>query len=90
MGILLCMGQPAQSTGFGAILRTLREAKGLTQTELGGLAGLHRQAIAKLERSEREPQWPTVIALAKSLGVKVGEFLPAADPPAKKPARKKK
>jgi len=56
-------------SGFGARLRQLREAAGLTQEGLAEQAGMHRFGIAKLERGEREPAWATVQSLAKALGV---------------------
>jgi transcriptional regulator with XRE-family HTH domain len=56
-------------TGFGARLRELREAKGLSQQKLADEAGCHRFTVAKLERGEQEPAWPLVLALAKALGV---------------------
>ena len=82
------MAQNAEPSGFGVILRGLREAKELTQTQLADSAGMHRQAIAKLERGEREPQWPTVIALAKALGVTCEAFTGAAKAKAAKSAKK--
>lgn len=54
---------------FGPRLRVLREAAGLTQAQLAEGAGLHPQAVVKLERGEREPAWATVLALAEALGV---------------------
>ena len=59
---------------FAGRLRELREAKGLTQTELAARTGLTTDGIAKLERSDRGPTWETVIALCQALGVAVGEF----------------
>jgi transcriptional regulator with XRE-family HTH domain len=62
------MSEQKQS-GFGARLRQLREAAGLTQEALAEQAGMHKFGIAKLERGEREPSWATVKTLAKALGV---------------------
>jgi transcriptional regulator with XRE-family HTH domain len=53
---------------FGAILRELREAKGLTQEELASRAGLTAKAVSALERGERKRPYPhTVRALADAL-----------------------
>src|SRR3989337_978645 len=53
---------------FGAILRELREAKGLTQEELAFRAGLTAKAVSALERGERKRPYPhTVRALADAL-----------------------
>ena len=48
------------------------------------------QAVARLEREDREPTWPTVLKLASALGVSTAAFeqqQPAADPPADDPDR---
>ncbi|MEW1951905.1 helix-turn-helix domain-containing protein [Terrabacter sp. NPDC080008] len=53
---------------FGARLRALREARSLTQEELGALSGLSVKAIGALERGERQRPHPhTVRALADAL-----------------------
>jgi transcriptional regulator with XRE-family HTH domain len=62
-------------TGFGERLKTLRAAADMTQTELGVMCGMTYQAIARLERAENEPNWPTVLKLAKALGVEPNDFL---------------
>ena len=55
---------------FGARLRRLREAAGLTQEELAGEAGLTAKAVSLLERGERRRPYPhTVRALADALGL---------------------
>ncbi len=75
---------------FGEKLRELRTAAGLTQTELAEKAGLHRQAIAKLELGERQPAWETVRSITKALGVSCEAFEgePAVNPP-RKPRKKR-
>jgi transcriptional regulator with XRE-family HTH domain len=53
---------------FGARLRQLREAAGLTQEELAWRAGLSTKAISMLERGERKHPYPhTVRSLADAL-----------------------
>ena len=57
-----------QESSFGARLRQLREAAGLTQEELAGRAGLTRNAVSALERGERRrPYLHTVRSLADAL-----------------------
>lgn len=63
-----------EATGFGARLRELREAKGLTQAQLGERAGMVYQAVAKYERGAAEPTWPIVLRLADALEVGVEQF----------------
>jgi transcriptional regulator with XRE-family HTH domain len=60
-------------------LKRLREARGLTQQELGWQSGCHAMTIAKLERGVQEPAWPLVLALAKALGVSCEAFRGEAD-----------
>ncbi|MDP9368665.1 MAG: helix-turn-helix domain-containing protein [Chloroflexota bacterium] len=55
---------------FGARLRGLREAAGLTQEQLAERAGLSANAIGALERGERRRPYPhTLQALADALGL---------------------
>jgi transcriptional regulator with XRE-family HTH domain len=76
---------------FGPRLKELREAAGLTQSQLAERAGLHRQGIVKLERGEREPAWGTVLALMDALGVSCQAFLEEPGPqPEAKPGRPRK
>ncbi len=61
---------------FAKTLRALREAKGLTQTDLAERAGLHRVYITKLETGvETNPTLATLEALAKALGVRVSRLV---------------
>lgn len=70
------MGDKKRSDlGFGAVLRSHREEQGLTLAELADRAGLHLQAVARLERGEREPSWATAVALAVALGLTPNDFL---------------
>ena len=61
---------PRRGTAFGARLRGLREAAGLTQEELAARAGLTAHAVGVLERGERKRPYPhTVRSLADALGL---------------------
>lgn len=64
------MGQTGseRDTGFGGLLRGLREGAGLSQEELARRAGLSANAIGSLERGvRRRPHPHTVRALADAL-----------------------
>ncbi|HYW27173.1 MAG TPA: helix-turn-helix transcriptional regulator [Terriglobales bacterium] len=67
-------GSPiARSTSFGSVLRSLRQAAGLSQEELAQRARLSVKAVGALERGERLRPYPnTVRALADALGVAPG------------------
>lgn len=70
-----------KGTAFGARMRALREAAELTQAELALKADMLPSVLARLERSEREPTWPTVLKLAEALGVAPNDFLETDDEP---------
>jgi predicted ATPase/transcriptional regulator with XRE-family HTH domain len=68
-GLLDRMG-PVQDMPFGARLRTLRDAAGVSQEELAERAGLTANAIGALERGERRRPYPhTLRALADALNL---------------------
>jgi transcriptional regulator with XRE-family HTH domain len=54
---------------MGKNIARYREAMGVSQEELGFIAGLHRTAVGQLERGERVARADTVIRLCGSLGV---------------------
>src|ERR671919_925103 len=57
-----------EGSSFGARLRRLRNASGLSQEELAHRAGLTPNAVGTLERGERRRPYPnTVRALAEAL-----------------------
>ena len=59
---------------FGARLRRLREAAGLTQEELAVRAGLSRNAVSALERGLHKRPYPhTIRSLADALGLSESE-----------------
>ena len=54
---------------FGARLKQLREAAGLTVYALAKRAGLAQINIHRIESGERDPAWGTAVKLADALGV---------------------
>jgi transcriptional regulator with XRE-family HTH domain len=60
---------------FGARLRELREAAGLSRQELADKAGMKIGGIRDLEQGLRRPLWDSVVALAEVLGVNLHAFL---------------
>jgi transcriptional regulator with XRE-family HTH domain len=67
---------------FGARLKELREAAGLTQKALAEKVGMALRSISRFETGEREPEWSGVQALAEALGV---DCLAFAQEPADRP-----
>jgi transcriptional regulator with XRE-family HTH domain len=85
--------RPERPTGFAQRLRALREAAGLTQQQLAERAGLYPFSVAKLEQGVQEPTWPTVLDLARALGVNCLAFVAEGDsppPPKRGPGRPRK
>jgi transcriptional regulator with XRE-family HTH domain len=74
------------ATHFGARLRELRQAAGMTQKQLAERSGLHPYGVAKLEQGQNNPRWATVLMLAGALGV---VDLRAFEAPAKSPSTKR-
>ena len=52
----------------------MREAAGLTQQQLADRVSVKREAVARLDRGDREPGWGNVLALAAALGVDCTAF----------------
>ena len=66
---------------FGAKLRSLRIAAGLTQEELAKKCGTSKQSISRYEKSDREPNIRTAKVIADALGVPLEYLAPDnADP----------
>lgn len=60
---------------FGAQVRQLRKALGLSQEDLAELTDLHRTYIGGIERGERNVALINIIRLAKALNVSPSELL---------------
>ena len=63
----------------GAVVKTLRERKGLTQAQLAGILGVSSKAVSKWETAKGLPDITLIEPLAKALGVSVMELL-SGDP----------
>ncbi len=84
MGKVGGWGKP---TGFGARLRALRLASGMTVQDLAEKAVCGFSTVEKLELGLQEPAWPLVLRLAGALAVTPDAFMAVegAAPPAKRP-----
>jgi transcriptional regulator with XRE-family HTH domain len=60
---------------LGRNLFVARRRAGFSQEELGAMACLHRTEIGMVENGERLPRADTLIKLAASLAVPVGELV---------------
>jgi transcriptional regulator with XRE-family HTH domain len=59
---------------FGANLKRLRLAKGMTQEALEAVSGFDRVYISGIERGVRNPSIKAVAILAEALGVEIAEL----------------
>lgn len=55
----------------GLKIRIIREDRGLSQEELGTLAGLHRAYVGQIERGEKNVGLKNIEKIAKALNVSV-------------------
>ena len=64
---------------FGAALRRLRLAAGMTQEQLGLEAGVQRNFISLIELGQNQPTIGTILKLARALGLKASELVAEAE-----------
>lgn len=60
---------------FAKRLHDLRTAAGISQEELAGMAGFHRNYIGMLERARQNPSLDSICVLASALKVRPAELL---------------
>jgi len=61
--------------GFGARLAALRQARGLTQAELGEAIGVSQRVVAYYETESQQPPGALLVDLAQALKVSSDELL---------------
>ena len=64
----------------GARLRLARQARGLSQQQLAGVAGVTRQAVSAVESGHSDPSLRVALALARALGMTVEELFGPGEP----------
>jgi transcriptional regulator with XRE-family HTH domain len=67
---------------FGRLVRSARDARGLTQDELAVRMGVSRAAIASIETGRQKVSLDLLPRFARFLGVEPFELLPPSAPPA--------
>jgi XRE family transcriptional regulator, regulator of sulfur utilization len=60
---------------FGAIVRELREARGLTQDQLGEYADVSATYIGFIERGDNVPTLTIILQIASALKVRTSDLL---------------
>ena len=69
---------------LGGKIRRLRQQKNLSQSELAQKAGVAQSTLSYLESGKKMPQFDTLSAICKGLGVSVLELLTYDEPKATK------
>jgi transcriptional regulator with XRE-family HTH domain len=68
------MKKRPECIAFGATVRRVREAAGLSQEKLAAKTGIHRTYIGGIERGERNPTLLMIHRLARALRIKAGQL----------------
>ena len=64
----------------GTRLRLARQARGLSQQQLAGMAAVTRQAVSAVESGHSDPSLRVALALARALGLTVEDLFGPGDP----------
>ena len=64
---------------FGAALRRVRLAAGMTQEQLGLESGVQRNFISLIETGQNQPTISTIAKLARALGMKASDLVAQAE-----------
>jgi transcriptional regulator with XRE-family HTH domain len=64
---------------FGAALRRVRLAAGMTQEQLALEAGVQRNFISLIETGQNQPTITTIAKLARALGMRASELVAEAE-----------
>ena len=67
------------ATAFGAAIRKLRTAKGLSQEALAGEAGIERSHMGKIERGQHMPSLSAILKLGTALGCTAANLVAATE-----------
>ncbi|HEY5018273.1 MAG TPA: substrate-binding domain-containing protein [Streptosporangiaceae bacterium] len=66
----------------GTGLRMARQARGFSQQQLAGMAGVSRQAVSAVESGHSDPSLRVALALAQALGMSVEQLFGPGEPTA--------
>jgi putative molybdopterin biosynthesis protein len=64
----------------GTRLRLARQARGLSQQQLAGVAGVTRQAVSAVEAGHSDPSLRVALGLARALGMTIEELFGRGEP----------
>lgn len=75
--IIILKGSVSMNAILGARIKSIREAKGFTQEQLGEKMNCSRQKYARLEKGLIDISFASISAIAQILGVKIEEITSA-------------
>lgn len=64
---------------LGKVLKTIREARNLSQKELAGLINMKQAQYSRLENGKTDPAFTVVVRIANALGVTLSELFQAEE-----------
>ena len=67
------------ATIVGAVIKSYREKKGISQEVLSGLADIGRTHLSAIERGERKPTLETFYRICKALEIEASELWQAIE-----------
>lgn len=67
------------AAAFGAVLRSIRNDRGLSQEELAFKADIHRNYVGLLERGVRQPSLATIFYIADALNLPASDLVAKVD-----------
>ena len=65
------MREITADTNLSQLIKTLRQARGMTQLELSNRTGVQRPTITYIENGHNRPQTETLFKLLEGLGMRV-------------------
>ncbi len=68
-----------EHAALGEAIRAARVERGLSQEQLADAAGIHVTHLGGVERGVRNPNYATIVKLARALGVTAGTIVTRAD-----------
>src|ERR1700744_6642911 len=73
------VSRPGQPQAYGARPGLARQARGLSQQQLAGVAGVTRQAVSAVESGHSDPSLRVALSLAGALGMSVEDLFGPGD-----------
>jgi len=76
---LSCVPRSSRDKTLGAVLRGVREERGLTQEVVAFHAGITTGTLARLELGDSDPSWSTIRSVANALDLSLQDLAAAVE-----------